>query len=234
MKKISIIILTLAALVAFCACGETDIRGEIKNNDVPETSVQTSADTASAETEAETVQLEVGETEGSVYQNSLIGIGYNLEEGWSFYSDEQINELNNITSDMLPEEAKKALEDATVVYDMYAKEDDGLNSIIINFEKINLLQTIAIDLLENFEQLVPTLRSTYENMGYTNFTYDICYTAIEDENFASVKLSAEINGISVYQTMLQKKCGGYLATISATAYYEDTTGDILDNFFLLK
>ncbi len=241
MKKISIILLTFAMLLAFCACNnETDVRGEIKNDtsadsvsdtvSVVDTDVQTNENDAT-DTEA---GLDFGKTEGNVYENAFIGIGCKLDEGWSFYDDEQINVLNNLAADMMPEDAQEMLKEATVVYDMFATAADAMNNINVNLEKVNAVQLIGLDLAKNFELVVPTLKATYENAGYTNFNYEITEIEIEGQTFVAMKASAEISGVNMYQLLFQKKCNGYLANVTITSYFDDATETILDTFYLVK
>lgn len=241
MKRISIIFLTLAMIVILCACNnQIDVGGEIIND----TSADSVSDTVSVvDTDAQTNEnnatdteagLDFGKTEGNVYENAFIGIGCKLGEGWSFYSDEEINALNNLAVGMMPEEAQELLKEANLFYDMFATAADAMNNINVNLEKVNAVQLIGLDLAKNFELLVPTLKATYENAGYTNFNYEITEIEIEGKALVAMKASAEISGVNMYQLVFQKKCNGYLANVTITSYFDDVTETILDTFYLVK
>ena len=236
MKKISVVLFALILASTVYGCGsEEDVRGEITSTVEESSTEETVATEETAEvedtTEAEEKELELGATEGSVYENAFIGIGYQLPDGWTFYTDEQIMELNNATSEMAGEEYQQLMEEVSIIYDMFATDADGLNNININMEKGNPVQLLALDLAQNYEAAMSTMKSTYENMGYENFEYEIGTIDIDGEEVVSAHITVEINDVSVYQTLFAVKCNGYLANVAVTSYFDDITADILGNLY---
>lgn len=175
----------------------------------------------------------LGTNDGKVYENKFIGIGYTLNDGYTLYTDEQIKELNNITSDMAGDEYRELMSNATIIYDMFAADSSGLNSINLNLEKLDDQQMALLNIKQNFEAAVDIMEDTYNNLGCTNFKYDISTVEIDGREVDALYIEAEINGTSLYQTLFGVKCDGYLANIAVSTYFTNTTSDIINNIYWL-
>ncbi len=221
MKKVFALLLVVAMLCSFAACSGAvdpeDVRGEQSGNEDP-----------SADAEKE---FSLGDTQGLTYENKFIGLGCTLDDGWTFYTDDQINQLNNLTADLAGEEYQEAIKNATVIYDMYAISSNQLDNINVNLEKVDPIKLAVLDITNNYEQIYPTIKQSFENMGYTDVSYEIGKVKIGDKEFASLDTSAQISGIKMYQTIFSVKCNGYLANITITSFQEDTTDAILAKFY---
>ena len=261
MKKLLAILLALTMIFAFAACGSTpsedDVRGEQNVNtteastpadndanapseDATNTPAGDTVDTPTEEaTEATTentteAQFSLGAVQGLNYENKFIGIGCNLPSDWTFYTDEQIRELNNIATDYIGEDFKEAIANAAIVYDMYAHSNDQLKNVNINLEKIDPVTLAMVDLADINKQNESLFKQTFENMGYTNITLEHSSVMIEDETFNCMKTTAEINGIAMYQYLISTKCNGYIANIGITCFGTNQLDDILSYFYLIK
>lgn len=175
----------------------------------------------------------MGDAEGLVYENDFIGLGCKLDEGWSFYTDEQIMELNNYTADIAGEEFEEMLANAQVIYDMFAVDERQMNNINVNLEKIDNRLLMSVEVSDIYEQNLPMLKEIFNGMGYVNVQAELITVTIDGEEFSGMSLSGEINGLNVYQKSIGVKCVGYLASISVTTYMEDTTDDIFSKFYLV-
>ncbi len=191
--------------------------------------IVTEAETEPAVNDAE---FNLGTISGSVYENDFIGIGCNLDSDWRYYSDAEIRQLNNITTDILGDEYKELMESADVVYDMYAINQNGIDSINVTMEKANSLQILLLDINENYKKLAPEMIELYESMGYTNISYTIEDIYISGKSFPAMKIKTEINGVSAYFLSLSLKCNGYLAGVTVGTFYTDYIDDILLDFYL--
>lgn len=224
MKNIITILLALAVLLSFSACSfitkQEDIRGD-----------QIVNDGSSSSTEQE---FSLGEAKGLTYENKFIGIGCTLDSDWTFYTDEQIKELNNISSDVAGDDLKEILENASIVYDMAAGRSNGLDNINVNLEKMNAITLAALDLAENYETAYSLVEESYVNMGYTDISHEITTAKIDGEDHTALRITAEINGMKLYQKLISIKCSGYLANITVSTYEEDTVDAILDKFYTVK
>ena len=261
MKKLLAILLALTMIFAFAACGSTpsedEVRGEQNVNtteastpadndanapseDATNTPAGDTVDTPTEETtEAPTVetteaQFSLGAVQGLNYENKFIGIGCNLPSDWTFYTDEQIREINNMTLDLAGEEFEEAMKNAQLVYDMYAISNDQLKNINVNLEKVDPVTLAMIDLADVYQQNTALVKQSLENMGYTNVTFDYGTVMIEDETFACMRTTAQYNGVTMYQLGFSTKCNGYIANFTIATFASDATDDILSNFYLIK
>lgn len=226
MKKIIEIFLLFTMVFSACGCQNNGSDVSCKyENDTTEVSSDISNDTNPS-----TEEFSLGEITGNVYKSDFIGISYKLDENWTFYDDEQIRELNQIAVDMAGEEFEELIKEANIVYDMYATDDDQLNNININLEKVNSFQLSSLDIAENFKTSAPILINSFKNMGYENINYEIVEIEVDGKTVDALHTTAQINGLNMYQTIFQKKCNGYLASITITTYFEDTISDLIDNF----
>ena len=88
MKRVITILLVLCMMLSFASCGS-------KNEPAPQ-----NPDNGS---QSEAVQLDEsklkGETSDSAYTNEYLGLRIVLPAGWSFYTEEQMAMVNNMTAD---------------------------------------------------------------------------------------------------------------------------------------
>lgn len=244
MKKILIFALTSIMLLSFCACAsdvdEDDVRGtKIENSDSDknvddetkeEDPVETQATVApTAMDDSSENEFALGTTSGLIYENEFIGIGCTLPSGWTFYTDEQIKELNNITTDMAGEEIAELIKNSNVVYDMLAVNSNQMDTINVVFEKVDM----DLDITEYIDLGLPAAKTALENMGGTNITTNIGTLTIDGKEFTSVDIECDFQGIKLYQTQFYTKRDKYVVAITAGTYYENKLADILDGFYLI-
>lgn len=237
MKRVFALLLVIAILFSFSACtnNDADIRGEQSTNS-PSTSETQSTNGSSEEetTTPSTEEFSLGSSNGLTYENKFIGIGCTLESGWTFYTDEQIKELNNLATDLAGEEYQEAIKNSTVIYDMYAVSDDQMSNMNVNLEKVNPLTLAVLDIETNYETAYSTLKQAFENVGYTDVTYEIGSVEIAGTEHKCLNISAQISGIAMYETIISIKCNGYLANITVTTLNENTIDSILANFYAVE
>ena len=215
--------LVLTMLLSLAACGkETDVRGEQINNN---TSTQTPEKSKSL--------FSMGKVSGLTYENKFIGIGCKLSSEWSFCSDDEIKEMNNLTAEMAGEEFEAIMQNASLVYDMYAVHSNGMDNIIVNLEKVGNAQLATLDLDQMFTQQMPVLKNSFENMGYTNLQFEIGEVTIGNKTFVTLFTEGDIAGYHMVQANIAIKCDGYLACIAVTCFGAETLQEILNSFYLL-
>ncbi|MBQ6808077.1 MAG: hypothetical protein IJP07_02780 [Firmicutes bacterium] len=215
MKKFISCLLAFVLLLCFAAC--TNEGQSAKEQTIPR----------------EEREFSLGRVDGNIYESEFIGIGCTLDQEWSFYSEEQIKTLNNVAEDMLPEDFLEAVKDVMVIYDMYALGENQLDTISVNLEKVDKTALAALDLSENYEKAIPILMQSFENMGYTDVSYEISSLRVEDQDFPSLRTCVKANGVTVYQEAFSIKCNGYIANVTLTAYNEDNIDALVENFYLL-
>lgn len=228
MKKILALILALVTLFSLCACdgtpSEEDIRGEqIENKGSSE------SDEIIGESE-----FSLGSAKGTAYESKFIGIGCKFPEGWSFYDEEQMKELNELSADLLDDEALKALKNATVVQDMFAISADTFSNMNVTLEKVDPLQLATLNVAKNFEASAPTLIKTFTNAGINDVDYKIGSVTIDGKTFTTLEIKANAIITTMYQTLIGIKCNGYFATVTVTSNKKNTVKDLMECFYLVK
>lgn len=221
MKKLFSILLVVIIVLSFASCGESssDVRGTINSNNNSSTQEDTNE------------SFSFGETEGNTWENSFIGLGCKLGDGWTFYTDEQIAELNQTTVDMVDNDTAEFLENATVIYDMFATKDNGIQSINVNLEKVGYISSALADLKKNLEATVPTIKSGLESMGMTNVVCNVTEAKIAGESYAAMDISAKIQDADFYEKLIAIKCGNYVANITIGAFDKADIDTVLTYFY---
>lgn len=207
-------------LISLSGCfggnGPDDVRGDISNES-----------TGPNESEPE---FSLGKTANNTYNNKFLGLSCTLPAEWVFFTDEQILELNNIVGDILDEEVAERLKNATIIYDMYAAYQTEGSNMNINLEKLSALQLISLDIKQILEASISSIKSTYQNMGYTDT--DVAYQKIkvDGKEFDGLKLTAKIQGINFYATIFTFRKGNYLANVTVCSLQTDKCDTILSYF----
>lgn len=234
MKKLLAILLALVMALSIVACGgDEDKTGEITNK---ETTTNESDDVEGeiSEQEVEVPVIDtIGEAEGNTYENAFLGFGFTLPEGWSFYSKDQINELNSITQDMLDEDIAKQLEEANVIYDMYALDQYG-NSVNIVMEKISAIASIAIDEKTYAEASAQQLPEALKQIGLADVSTEITNTTFNGAEHVSIDVVGTAEGFSLYEKIICIKTGQYMVCVTVATTHENTTDAVLEYFYSVE
>ena len=218
MKKILMCLLAVAMVIAMAGCDllsspdPENIRGN----------------------QTEEKELSLGTVSGKKYESEFIGIGYTLPEGWSFYTDEEIKEMNNFVEDKADQDYLDLLKNATVIYDMAAASPSQTDNVIVTLEKKPNAQLNKLDLAQTLEASFNMSKSSLENMGYRNITHEVTTLTIDGETFTAMHITATLSGMTMNQTSIAIKCNGYLAALAVTTFDEAGTAPLLENIYLLK
>ena len=197
MKKLLVMLLTIALAMAMVACGtENNVDSEITST------VRESF---------------LGNVNGSVYENDFIGIGCELDEQWTYCTEEELAELSN----------------DNVIYDIVAKRYSGYDKIQINLEKVDNAQLDGLNIKQNFESLAPMIVSSFENSGCSNVTYEVSTRKIGDKEFDCSNVSYVEEGMIYFISMISIKCDGYLANITFTTTGSDLIDELAAMFYLI-
>lgn len=233
MKKVFVFLLAALLVCALTACGEKeDVRGDITPGGDKTENVTTTTTAADVEEEAE---LELGNTNGGVYENAFLGIGCRLSSPWAYYTDEQIREANNLSMDMAGEEVKEQLANASVIYDMMAQNAETGGTVQVVLEKVGAVNALAAiaDPQAYYDAAIPTIRDGLSNMGCENIDIQVVTHTIGGKTFPGMSLVADINGTKMYEKQLVIVKGDYLACITFVAVGADDTNAVLQNFYLM-
>ena len=87
---------------------------------------------------------------------TFVGIGCQLSDDWTYYTDEQLAELSGVVAES-SEEMQKAMEDGKSTYDMFASAMEGLVTINVVYEDLGALYGKLLDEAGYLEIAVPKL-----------------------------------------------------------------------------
>ena len=138
--------------------------------------------------------------------------------------------MNSLVGDMAGEEIAEALENAPIIYDMFASCQTNGSSININLEKLNAVQVIGLDIKQTIEAQIDTIITAYENMGYTDTQVEYQKMTVDGKEFDSLCLTAQIEGIDFYAHIFTFRKGSYLANVTLCSMGTDTTDTIVSYF----
>ncbi len=229
MKKLFLAGLILCMLL-FVACGNQPDPTEPADQPT-QNMIEDAQPTQEDATEAE--QEIRGTIDGNTYRNEFIGLTIELDDSWTFYSDEQIAALYGLTVDRAGEDWANLIANSPIVYDMYAVAANQVDNININLEKSNALLLENFDISENFEKWSSTNKAAYENMGYSEIEMKIGTTEIDGQIFESMDVTASVGALQLHQTIIGFVCEDYIVSVSFTAMGESSIDDMLSCVSLL-
>lgn len=216
MKKVLICLLAVSMVLAMAGC---DLLSFLNMEEIIPTTPK---------------ELSLGTVSGSKYESEFIGIGYTLPSGWSFYTEDQIKEMNQYVEDKADQNYLDLIKNADIVYDMMATSSAGTDNVLVTLEKKPAATLDKIDLKQSLETSFKAFKTSFENMGYRNISHEITTVTIDGKGFDAMHINATYGGMKMYQTCIVIKCNGYLATIAFTTFDAAGTAPLLENIYLLK
>ena len=169
--------LTLTMVFALTACGNENNN----DNDTKETSKTEQQEEKDDEevvdedfdeeeldedSEEETVTVEQGTVDGNVYTNESLGIQATIPEGFVLYTDEQIQEVLGVGTEMMEaaDYDVDALEEGGTLYEVMASAADGSNvQIVIENTEVSAGMKVSVE--QYAKILEKNLKTTYEANG---------------------------------------------------------------------
>lgn len=181
-------------------------------------------------TDSSEPEFSFGDTADNTYQNAFLGIACTLPSDWVFYTDEQIMQLNNITGEYYEDDVAEVIKNATIIYDMYAQQQSTGNNINVNLEKLSPLQIATLNIKQTLESQIGTVKSTYQNMGFTDIDAAYSLVTVVGREFDALEITAKIQGTDFYCTCFSFKKGTYLASVTVSAVQINSIDTILGYF----
>jgi len=231
MKKIISLFLILSLLLCGCGGSSEPVAGEV----TPQTEAPTEA-------QEEENPLSVGRIEGGVYTNSYIGIGCEMDENWSFYSAQELQELpgevqNVVEGAVLAE----LMEGYTQIFDLQAENVNDLLAVNVVYTKIGLQERLVYAALSEEETIDATLEQSdmiiqsYTQAGMEVESMEKVKVTFLGEEHYGIRTVAQTQGIPIYMVqMMNYDLGSYGVTLTATSYMADNTQAILDMFYAVE
>ena len=177
--------------------------------------------------------LEMGSTSNNTYENKFLGIGCKLDSGWTFLSDAEIRQANNISQDLVGEELASQLENADIIYDMQATKSNSSANIVLNIEKLSTIQGAIMSEDEYATNAIDGLVQGLESAGLTNVKATKVSANFAGGTHVAIDVSGEVSGVTVYEKIICYKKGKYIAAITFASYIDNTTEEMLSYFYAI-
>ncbi len=229
MKKILCLLLVCVLLLGLCGCSLLNPFDKGAPSDpVPET--QNPPENSGTPAQKDESKDLLGAVTNGVYENDYLGVRFTLPKDWVFYTEEQILQLNNITSQYFDEDTQKLIENATIFYNMYASHPESGSNINMNMEKLSAIQLGYLDIEATLKAQFDALKDAYENMGYTDVRLNYEKVTVDGKTFDGIQMTASIYGVEFYGTVFTFRKDGYLVNVTACSLFTNQTTEILRNF----
>lgn len=216
MKRLFAFALAILMVVSLAACGKDN------NSTVPST--DPSSDPSATES-----NVSLGTTTGQTYYNEFLGLGCTIPDDWTFYTEEQILEMNNLALGLIDSEIAQQIKNATIIYDMTAVNSDSLQNININMEKLNSI-ALAYGVENLLSRQIDSVKTVYQNAGYTNINITTTKVTVDGQEFHALKTTAKLQGYSTNAVVFSFIKDNYMANIAITCVKENAVDEILSWF----
>lgn len=175
-----------------------------------------------AETEAsESVSFESGKISESSYTNETIGLSFTLPDGWRFFTDDEIAELNSSVAD------KTNLDLNASVYDMYAIDSSG-NNVIVTVTRSDIYTNQNLDTYLTLAE--SSILSPLEELGLQINDAGSTTVVLDGEEITGYYIDSSTQGVSLYQLMGLYVKNGYLVSIAGTTLFTDNSAELFEYF----
>lgn len=231
-KRLLAVLLALSLLCMLAACGTEPAPEGTVNPPAAQTPDTETPTETTPETSDEQPALSFGTSTGNTYENKSLGIGIRLDENWTFADDKELADLAGVARDLVSDDVAKALENATVVYDLYASKADGTN-IIVNYQNIGAIYGALLTESNFVDLTIDSTRTSLEAAGTTVVDIKKQTYTIGGKQFYGLAIHSIVSEIDCYQAMLCIKAGSYMSAVAITSTSEATVNDLLNSFYLI-
>ncbi len=155
-----------------------------------------------------------GTVTDKVYKNESLGITFTAPAGWTFYTDDQLAELMNITKDVFKDSELFDSESIASSIDFMAIDTATSNNVNLAVENLKRTASTKITVEEYLEKAKKQINEQMEGMTFT-FS-DGGKSTLGGNEYTVLKANCTFNGVSLTQYLYIRKVGNYMITITAT------------------
>ena len=237
MKRICAFLLVVAMLLAMAGCSSTPPAGTVTKT--PNATNAITKPTNPTTPQEPEVTVSLGRLEGGTYENDYAHFGCTLDSSWTYYSAEDLQELSELTQDLLQDSELPQLAQIT---DMKAENVEELCSVNILYTRLSLQDMLVFSTFTE-EQIVDgtleqkdTMIQAYASAGIEDAQLEKVRFQFLGEEHVGIHTSATIEGIPYYitQAFLYNLGGRYYVTVTMASYVEDNTASLLDLFYPIQ
>jgi len=228
MKIKNLIALFLCLSLLLCGCGASE---------EPERGTITPAETE-AQTKAEE-KVSLGVMEGGTYENTYIGYGCTLGEGWVYKTAEELQDISGMTQEILDgTDIGDQVDAYSQITDMFAENLDLLMNINILYSRLTPQQRLVQFALTEEQMVDATLEqkdllvTSYSQAGIEVSTLEKVTVTFLGQERTAIHTEATIDGVNYYilQLFEMDLGGSYYVTLTLSSFVEDNTVSMLDLF----
>lgn len=141
----------------------------------------------------------------NVYINEYLNLKVTLPKGWSFYSKEQIAEINNIASYLLDTDIEEIMKTVDTAIVMYLVSADATKTVNLTIQPNQAVLDAYTD-AEIFQNLEEVFKAQYAAMGMEMKSYAVEKIEVFGEERDACHFVLAQNGIEVdeYQVWLRE------------------------------
>ena len=175
-----------------------------------------------------------GTVANNVYENRFMGFGCTFTESWTFYSDEELAELNNIPVNAMTDDVLKALlETGSTVQDMFVTANGGAFSINVTYEDLGASGT-RIDMEEYMDLSAAQLPQALEDIGMEDVEVHLGSIKFAGEDRDAIALTAAYSDVPMYEMLICIEKGDYVCIVTFCSMQENYTGAMTEMFYALE
>lgn len=252
MKKGKLLILSLSAALLLSACGGTKAaesksekqtteaeskEASGKDKDKKESSGNEKKESSSSKDEKgdskdsgknEKIR---GKLDGKSYVNENLGIRYTLPDGWSFATEEQLQQMNGAISDTVDDETlSKSLENGSVFVELYAANAELSDSINITIQNAGIAFGVAGNAEAAIDASIVVEQKLFEQQGFTDVSVKKGEGSFAGKSMSCIDAVLGKDGLTLYEKQFILKQGNYAVTITASSANENRTEELMKAF----
>ena len=157
--------------------------------------------------------------------------GCTMDDEWYFYTDEEIMESVQTTAGQLKEDLAEIVKDAGTMMDMMAANTETGENVNVNLERLSLANSLLVTENTYVEASRQQLSDALEQMGIENVSVEKDEMEFMGKTHSCLRVSGSMQGVDLFETLVVVKSGRTMIVVTACSYWEDTTEEILSNFY---
>ena len=223
-KRIAALIMALVMVFALCACSSDDnTKGKVEPGATAPVAEESAAPDKS---------LELGSVTGGKYENAYFGFGCELDDQWTYASEDQLLSMVQATADFVNDDNfKDEILNADMFYDMMTVYYDGVTSMNVIVQNIG----VAYGALLDEETMVDeTIKVMPEQLAAASMDVKSCeHVTVEfaGADHDGILTHSLVNGSDMYQLQTYIKVGKYVAVVTMSSPLEDNLDPMLGFFY---
>ncbi len=232
-KKLLALLLCVLLILSLAACGEKeeDVRGSVESGEKTDVSGAVTPEEEETPEEPE-AEVSAGSLEGGVYTSTFLGIACELDSNWTYATEEELAEMNNLSSELVnDEELAELMENSPTIFDMYAYADDGMTTMNIVLENLGVIYGITLDEDGYLDMGMETLEKALESMELEDMTIEKDTVEFAGAEHVCVRVSATYMEVPFYQEQIYVKQGSYMGIVTMSCFMENILPDLEQMFY---